>query len=205
LAIRFAIEGDLRFISHHDSLRLFERALARTGLPVRHSAGFNPRPRISLSLPRSVGVASQDETLVVELSDRLEPSEVLGRLAAEMPAGIRLLAAEALSDRDRRLPRETEYVLPVPPALHEALASKAKQFMQSRQVIVERVTPNSARKPIDIRAYVTHLEVGRHELRWRQSITPTGTVRAAEVLEALGLDVRDHLHRLRRTRVAYEA
>ncbi|GAF87148.1 unnamed protein product, partial [marine sediment metagenome] len=55
----YDVDGDLRFISHHDMLRLFARSLARAALPVRFSEGFNPHPRLSIPLPRPVGVASQ--------------------------------------------------------------------------------------------------------------------------------------------------
>ena len=89
MAIRFVIEGDLRFISHHDTMRLFERALSRAQLPVRFSKGFNPGPRLSLPLPRSVGIASGVELLAVELDDAIEPAVVLGTLSEQMPAGLK--------------------------------------------------------------------------------------------------------------------
>ena len=63
-ALEYTIGGDLRFISHRDTLRLFQRAVARAALPVRFTEGFNPHPRMMIPLPRPVGVASQAETLV---------------------------------------------------------------------------------------------------------------------------------------------
>ena len=67
LVVRFKIEGRLRFLSHVETLKLFQRACARAGLQVRYSEGFNPRPRLSLPLPRPVGVESQDELLCVRV------------------------------------------------------------------------------------------------------------------------------------------
>src|SRR5690606_16197351 len=93
VAIRFRVEGDLRFISHHDMMRLFERALARARLPVKHSEGFNPRPRMSLPLPRPVGVATLADRLVVELREPVETTDALARLRRQMPVGLTLAEA----------------------------------------------------------------------------------------------------------------
>ena len=64
-AFEFSVTGDLRFISHRDTVRVFQRALARAALPVAYSEGFNPHPRLSLPLPRAVGVASEAELMDV--------------------------------------------------------------------------------------------------------------------------------------------
>ena len=113
LAIRYAVEGDLRFISHHDTLRLFERALARAGIPVRYSEGFNPRPRFSVVVPRPVGVASRDELMVLEVTADLAADEALRRLQSQMPEGLTLLSAETLAPGARRVPCEVWYRLEI--------------------------------------------------------------------------------------------
>ncbi|MBW7991664.1 MAG: DUF2344 domain-containing protein, partial [Planctomycetes bacterium] len=56
LVIKFRIGGPLRFISHAQTLSVFQRACVRAGIEIRYSQGFNPRPRLSLPLPRPVGV-----------------------------------------------------------------------------------------------------------------------------------------------------
>ena len=70
-AFAFSVTGDLRFISHRDTIRVFQRALARASLPVRYSEGFNPHPRLSLPLPRPVGVASEAEIIIVEFDQAM--------------------------------------------------------------------------------------------------------------------------------------
>ncbi|TWT41893.1 hypothetical protein RAS1_30170 [Phycisphaerae bacterium RAS1] len=67
VAVTFGMLGDLRYISHHDELRMLARALVRARWPVAFSQGFNPRPRIVLPLPRPVGVSSSCELAIVEL------------------------------------------------------------------------------------------------------------------------------------------
>lgn len=205
LAIRYAVEGDLRFISHHDSLRLFERALTRARIPLRYSEGFNPKPRISIVLPRPVGVASLDELLVVELASETAPSEVLSRLRQEMPPGITLTAAESLEDKESRQPREAWYSLEIDSPTCEAAAKRAEEFLSRERATIRRACRKSKTdKLVDIRSYVTTIEVAANRVTWAQAVTPEGTARPGEILAELGLPGRDHLHRLCRLKVAYQ-
>jgi radical SAM-linked protein len=183
---------------------MFERALGRANVPVRYSQGFNPRPRLRITLPRPVGVASLDELLVLELASPTEPDEVLSRLSGQLPAGITLVAAETLSERDRRLPYEACYSLPLEPMISEPVAKRAAAFMSKDRVEVDRpIYPDRGHKLINVRQYVVALGVAEDRLKWRQSITTTGTARADEVLTALELPSRQYLHKLRRDEVSY--
>lgn len=201
--VRFAIDGDLRFISHHDTVRLFERALARAEWPVRFSEGFNPRPRLSLPLPRGVGIASDDELLVVELTEAVDPDEALERLRAQMPAGIRLhgLVVAVFSGVPAPCRVWYEARLPAVPAdLDEAI----ERLRQRTSVVVTRtIQGETAGRDVDIRPFL--FDVSRHEDRLRIGliVTPEGTARPAEVLAALGLSAIVSPHRLRRTRVEW--
>jgi radical SAM-linked protein len=204
VAIRYVVGGDLRFISHHDTLRLFERALSRAGLPVRFSEGFNPRPRMTVALPRSVGLASSDELLVIELSEPMEGSQVAARLAAVMPGGMEVLSAEVLAEGDRRLPCEATYELLIDGTSPAELAERTAGLLAQQRLDVTRTEPRTGKKKVvDIRPYIVTVDVVDRLLSWTQSITPTGTVRPDEMLAALGLSASDHLHRLHRCRVRY--
>jgi radical SAM-linked protein len=206
LAIRFAVEGDLRFISHHDTLRFFERALARAGIPVRYSEGYSPRPRLSIVLPRPVGVASCDECIVLELDSHQPPEEVLSRLKPHLPRGLALRSAEALPETDHRRPCEAEYVVDVPPDAREDLGRRAAALMAAPRLEVRRRGGTGAPdKTVDIRPYVRAVTLEGTALAWRQSTGQEGTARVGEVLEALGLPARDHVHRVVRRRVEYRA
>ena len=204
LALRYAVDGDLRFLSHHDSLRLFERALVRAGLPVRYSEGFNPRPRLSIVLPRPVGVASQDELVVVQLTTEVDPTDAMSRLSRQVPDGLTVLAAVLITADDKRIPREAHYELELEPTLTAAVTERAAELLSKDRLDIARTSPKAdAAKTVDIRQYLTSMAVADGRLRWAQAITPTGTARPQEVLEALDLPSREHLHRLRRVRVEY--
>lgn len=205
MAIQFGVNGDLRFISHHDTLRLFARALARADVPVRYSEGFNPQPRMRIVLPRPVGVESLDELLVVELACWQSPLEVLGRLRTEMPRDITLRDAEALAEDDDRVPISATYSLDIEASLQESVARSAAQFLERPSVTVSRPESKSkAGKLVDVRAFVSMIEVDANRVSWTQTITHQGTARPGEVIEQLGLSAGDHLHRLCRTKVSYQ-
>ena len=64
LVVKFRISGSLSYLSHRETMTMFDRALVRAQVKLKYSEGFNPRPKLSLPLPRSVGIASDAELLV---------------------------------------------------------------------------------------------------------------------------------------------
>jgi radical SAM-linked protein len=90
LRIRSTKLGKVRFVSHRDGARLWERALRKVGLPTAHSAGFTPRPKISFGLALPTGAESIAEYVDVELSDGAAPDlDVLHhQLSDALPDGI---------------------------------------------------------------------------------------------------------------------
>ena len=98
LRVRYAKLGKVRFTSHRDTARIWERALRRAGVPVATSQGFTPRPRVSFGLALPTGAESIAEYLDVELIDgsTLDDGELGGlpdRLTGVLPAGFTVLVA----------------------------------------------------------------------------------------------------------------
>jgi len=93
--IRFRFERgeELKFIGHLDILRLFERAFKRSGLPVAHSQGFNPRPQIIFAQPMPLGLTSSGEFADVEINGEYDPAEFMRKLNSSLPSGLQLLEA----------------------------------------------------------------------------------------------------------------
>lgn len=88
LRVRYAKRGRLRFTSHRDFARAFERALRRAAVPMAYSAGFTPHPKVSYAGAAPTGVASEAEYLEIGLADRREPSEVRLALDEALPPGL---------------------------------------------------------------------------------------------------------------------
>src|SRR6201991_4995413 len=80
--LRFAKRGRLRFLSHRDVARSFERALRRAGVPVAYSHGFSPHPRLSWVGAAPTGTASEAEYVEIGLTQSVEPTALAAALDA---------------------------------------------------------------------------------------------------------------------------
>ena len=80
LRIRYAKRGRLRFTSHRDFSRAFERAVFRARIPMAYSSGFNPHPRISYAGAAPTGSASEAEYLEIALAQVVDPADVHAEL-----------------------------------------------------------------------------------------------------------------------------
>ena len=88
LHIRFAAEGPLKYVSHLDLMRVWERVCKRAGLPLATSHGFSPRPKIALAAPLAVGATSEAELLDLLLTARVDIGETMTDLSRELDARI---------------------------------------------------------------------------------------------------------------------
>ncbi|WCO68858.1 TIGR03936 family radical SAM-associated protein [Iamia majanohamensis] len=103
LRIRFTKQGKVRFTSHRDVARIWERTLRRVALPVARSQGFSPRPKVHFGLALPTGYESLAEYLDVDLVEgtHVDAATLPGPLTAALPGG---LAATAAAEVDPRAP-----------------------------------------------------------------------------------------------------
>ncbi len=106
--VRFSKLGKLRWTSHRDVARMWERATRRAQLPVALTSGFNPRPRLSFGLALSTGHESVAEYLDVELAQApaVPPAEWPELLTPALPVGLAVLAAVEIDPRAPSLQQE---------------------------------------------------------------------------------------------------
>jgi len=205
VAIRFAVTGDLRFLSHRDMLRLFERAVRRANLPIRYTQGFNPRPRLWLPLPRPVGVESDDELLIVELTGSQDPAGVYGRLAGQLPTSIGLREAFVLTSQTMPRPVEATYSIGLCEPPGAELVAAVRRILTAEQIRICRVSrKGNPPRWIDVRGGIVRIDVTRDAVTFTLRTGPTGSVRPAEVLEQLGLSPAEAPVRVRRVAVRWE-
>ena len=168
-------------------MRLWERAMRRAGLPLRMSEGFNPRPKLSLSEPRSVGVASEAEILEFELADWVNPDEILQDLRQQVPPGVEVDRLDLVRPADKAHPCSVTYAarLPAPcPDLQDRIA----RLLAQAEAPVVRHRPTGD-KHLDARPFLESLESPSPEtVRVAVRTGPGGTVRPDEVLRLLGFD-----------------
>lgn len=207
LRIRFAKLGKVRFTSHRDVARMWERALRRTKLAVASSQGFNPRPLVAFGLALPTGAESLAEYLDVTLAAGGGPTEMsseLGGLAAALsaalPDGLEVLALAALDGDVGSLQQEVtscSWDLEVRGVTASELARRVELLLDAPSVSVRRERKGRTFDD-DLRPSVRSLAVspsseqvaldGRTWLRAELATRPRG-VRPRELVEALGADV----------------
>jgi radical SAM-linked protein len=90
----FAKTGDMRFISHLDLMRLFQRAVRRAGLGVAMTQGFSPHLRISVTRALKLGVESRSEEAVFRMDKVVDPDVFVREMNAFLPEGVSLSEAD---------------------------------------------------------------------------------------------------------------
>ena len=206
----FRVDGDLRFISHHDTMRLFRRALARANVPVRYSEGFNPHPRISLPLPRPVGMASDAEAMVVETACDIVANETLARLDRHTPDDLRMISVRKLEAKEHLVPEFVKYRfsfdgLSDVETNSERLAARIEEVMCAASLEMKRTNAKTGlSRQIDIRPYVVNFNLAPGAIEFTLLVTGAGTAKPAEVVALFGFDTVSVNHCTRRTEVQYK-
>lgn len=196
--LRFGRGEELKFLSHLDLMRLWERLLRRAAVPLSYSQGFSPHPQLSLALPLPVGVTSGAELLDVWLSRPLPLSHLSDGLERQSPTGLTLGGMEPVPPRAPSLPslvRAAEYRVEgegngVADAAAALLAAESFPWEHRREREMRRY---------DLRPLVEDLRAERAAaggwvLEMRLRAGPAGTGRPDQVALSVGLRPR-RLHR----------
>ncbi len=184
--IRFRKTGDLRFTSHHDLMRCFERMLRRAGLPFHSTAGFNPKPRLVFAMPLPLGVNGTQEVVELELDAESPPDQVRDRLVRQAPPGLEILSVTRIDPKTTAHVRQACYRIAVPPERCGDLTGRIQELLARPECWVERSRPQ--RRRIDLRPYLSDVRLSQNMLEMDLWVTPNGTARPEEILRGLGLE-----------------
>jgi len=91
LRLRFGRSEELKYISHADVIRTWERGFRRAGIPLAYSQGFTPHPQISTAAPLAIGITSDVELMDIRLTTWMPPQSFTMKLADQTPRGFQLL------------------------------------------------------------------------------------------------------------------
>jgi len=161
LRLQYAKRGRLRFCSHRDFARAFERSLRRAEVPMAYSAGFHPHPKISYLGAAPTGVGSEAEYLEIGLARRCEPEAVRAALDSVLPDGLDIVrAVDAQDCRPGTLAEQMHaslwrLELAADPA---ELAAAVDRLVAAESVPVERLTKDG-RRTLDARAPIVSAQV----------------------------------------------
>lgn len=200
IRIRFGKEGPARFTSHLDLAEAWARWLRRAGVPVAHSHGCNPQPRINLAAALPLGFTSEAELMDIWLADPIDPVEIAQQLVPTAPPGFTVYDVWEADLKEESLQAAltaVEYRVTGPFPVD--LAQRVEAILASDHLPRER-----REKTYDLRPSIEHLglEPEDHTLGMRLVTRPGAAGRPDEVLLALGLDPHEAL--IHRTRLIFE-
>jgi radical SAM-linked protein len=187
-------------------MRCLERILRRARIPVASTQGFNPRPKITFALALGLGIESRSEVVDIELFEPLESSELLLKLKQVTPPGFEWLDARPLPVGAKPPhARTVEYSIPVLDERRPTARSNLQSLLASTSWPFTRRRPNRE-STFDLRPELVAAELSAEGLlRFRLKVSPDGSARPEELLEALALrDLLDHGAVLTRTDVELE-
>ncbi|AUG77204.1 radical SAM protein [Kitasatospora sp. MMS16-BH015] len=181
IRLRYTKRGRLRFTSHRDFQRAFERALRRSAVPMAYSAGFTPHPKVSYANAAPTGVASEAEYLEIGLADFRDPDALRAMLDESLPTGLDIIdAVEVRTPNFVERLEASEWLVRLDGVDPAEAAAAAEKFLAAEQVEVSRQTKNGLRV-FDARGAVAALEPAEPQVG---DGNDTGTERAADVRQA---------------------
>jgi radical SAM-linked protein len=199
--LRFTKKGEVRFISHLELAHLFYRASKRADLPLCHSEGFHPMPRIIFATALPVGMESLMEIVDLELEGRITALEVREKLNQTLPPGIEVMGAEDVpfSSPPASLLLQSVYWIPLDHLISKNEATtKLTKALEKKEWLLHQERKGKQRR-VDIRPLIERMEVKEGEPRTGETdhwgvelVLRKGTGRTAkptEIVEAiLGLE-----------------
>ncbi len=204
LRVEFSRGEEIKFLSHLDLMRLWERAFRRAGLSLVYSGGFSPHPRISLASPLPVGITSQAELMDVFLSDWISPYDFIDHLKPQLPKGLILLDAWSVGLSEPSLQSKVtfaEYEVEVAVEVEAGtIESKLESFLAADKIPWQHFRDTGVRN-YDLRLLVEDLWLIKcHDslcvLGMRLRCGSSGTGRPEQVTKALDLSQRPkRIHR----------
>ena len=200
---RFTKQDDLRWISHRDLIRLWERLFRRAGVALSMTEGFHPKPRMNFPSALAVGIAGFDELLEVDFAEEYTADSLREIIEPQLPPGMTLGKIEVLPAADHKARVQfVNFEIPAPPERQAALRERIAWLLGQTSLPIER---EGRSKPLDLRPLIVELSLEEGKLRMRLRVESEGSARPREVLQALQVDNLEHEgFFLTRTRVEVE-
>ena len=197
IRIRYSKAGRVRFVSHRDVARLFERALRKLQLPVAYSEGFSPRPKLSFGLALTVAHESEAEYLDVELTRSVDLEALPAELTAALPDGLAVEAVIAIEPGTASLQQaiiSCDWSLEILGSSEFEILASVAEVLAAPELLLERVRKGKT-TTADVRPAILHLQVagptsvGVEVLA--QLATESVSLRPTELVEVIGKNLAD--------------
>jgi radical SAM-linked protein len=203
LRIRFRRGEEIKFISHLDIMRLWQRALHRAQIPLAYTEGFSPHPRLSLAAPLAVGITSQAELMDVFCSKWVSPHFFTDAVSQQLPAGIKIVQVFSVAPTMPSLQSQVgyaEYEVKLETDKDKAEVEKTLASLLAVEQLPWHHERDTGTRNYDLRALIDDLWL----IEWRQGSSTIGmrlrcdsggSGRPEQVAAALGFSHPTSIHR----------
>lgn len=193
IRLRYTKRGRLRFTSHRDFQRAFERALRRAEVPMAYSAGFTPHPKVSYANAAPTGTGSEAEYLEIALTDARDPEKLRLLLDESMPVGLDIIdAVEARTSGLADRLTASVWELRLDGVTPEDAERAVDAFTSAETVEVQRKMKNGMRT-FDARGAVVSLEAHTAQPEAQKSQSETHSPQPAASVGSTGAADAAHL------------
>lgn len=185
--VRFAKTGLLRWISHRDLARLWERLIRRAELKPSMTEGFHPKPRIGFPSALALGVESLDEVVELDLAEDLTPAELLVRLQQDDQPGLTIASVAKLPEQSGKAQlQRSDYLITTIDGVDDASIGDAiEKLCTSDSVSVERKKKTMT---VKVAEQIAELKHGDGQLHLSLAASDSASLRPSDVLDLLGFD-----------------
>ncbi len=194
----------MRYLSHAETMRVFQRACVRAGVKMMYSQGFNPHPRMSLVLPRNVGVESDDEMLCLRIEEGARGLDTEA-LKNELPEGIEIVSVNMSHSKSVPEPNSVRYFIKTK---EDCSGNREKEpieglLARDKIVVERRIGKGPDTRPVDVRPFLESIIAQPAGFVVDCRVSTTGTIRVDEILGLLKLEVKDLKEPVRRLSIQY--
>ena len=208
LRIKFSRGEEVKFISHLDIVRLWDRAFHRARLPLAFSEGFNPHPKMSLAAPLAVGMTSEAELMDVMVTRPVSPHWFTEAVGRQLPAGIGILGVYQTGLDIPSLQSQVRFaecrVGLEPDGLTAKDLETAVAGLMAKESLPWHHQRDTGERSYDLRALIDELRLVEDlTLEMKLRCGSSGSGRPEQVVLALGISV--HPRSIHRTRLTLEA
>lgn len=185
LKISFSKRGQAKYFGHLEQVKIFLRAIQRAGIPVKFSAGFHPKPKISFEDPLPIGLESLNEIFYLSVRGDVKPKNIIDRLNKHLPRGLSVFHCQLAPAKSLcKASMSSTYMVTKKDGFFDA--KELKCFVKRRELVVTRAGPKGKIKTIDLKEMVLKIELSApNRLKMTLRTEPGRTVRPFEVIEKI--------------------
>ena len=193
ILLKFSRGREIKYISHLDIQRLFQRALRRAKIPMEYSKGYNPHLLISFATALPLGVCSRGEYVEIQTNNYINPIDVKNRLNEVLPKGIEILASEELKEN---FPNVGSVIALAQYSLDfsgENAQEVIDELLQSEEIIIEKKTKKGLAQ-VNVRKMIHSLALDGEKIKATLSLSNSESLRAdklAEILQNKGICTKE--------------